>query len=218
LQYFLFPSYTLHSLLIIRFLQVTPTATAQVSTTIVLEETTSIEATVVSYTTVDTTTTDIVTSTVTCFAVPTSFYLVAEGAGVDGEYVVTSQQQNQIIDTFSTNIGEATQFAIISGNLYQGTYEANTDETSIATVFFDTPGTFSGVINLACSTPVPFAGALSCSEYDGDSIFQLCPDGITCGSGIEPCGGVSIGSTVDSRCQLIQFTAVPVVPAVPVCG
>jgi hypothetical protein len=195
-------------LLITGFLQVTPIATAQVSTTIVLQETTSIEATVASYTTVDTTTTDVLTSTVICSAVPTSFYLVAEGAGVSGEFVVTSQQQNQIIDTFSTDIGEATQFAIIGGNLYQGTYEANTDETAIATVFFDTPGTFSGIINLACSTPVPLAGLLSCSGYNGDSIFQLCPAGRTC-AGSEPCGGVSIGSTVDSRCQPIRFIAVP---------
>jgi hypothetical protein len=154
---------------------------------------------------------------VSCSVVPTSFYLVAEGAGVSGEYVVTSQQNDEIIDTFSTDVSEAAQFAIIGGNLFQGSYEANTDESdTVQTVYFDTPGTFSGITNLACSTASSFSGALSCMGWDGASLFQLCPAGIICAFG-EPCGGVSIGTSVDSRCQPIQFTAVPG-PGATVCS
>jgi hypothetical protein len=206
-KFILSPCYAFDSFLRITFFQTTPTATAQVSTTRTIDETTTSEATIVSY--ASTTTTDVIASTVTCSAVPTSFWLVAQGAGVDGQFVVTTQQHNEIIDTFSTNIGEATQFVIRDGNLYQGTYEANTDNTDIGTIFFDTPGSFVNVIYMTCSTISPFAGALSCSGYNGNSIFQLCPDGIYCQGGIEPCGGVSLGNAVDPRCQAIQFTAVP---------
>jgi hypothetical protein len=164
-------------------------------------------ATSVSYT--STTTINVIASTVTCSAVPTSFWLVAQGAGVDGQFVVTSGQADEIIDTFSTNIGEASQFVIRGGNLYQNSYEANTDNTDIGTIFFDPPGTFSNVAYLTCSTAFDFSGPLTCSGYNGNSIFQLCPDGIHCQGNIEPCGGVSLGNAVDSRCQAISFTAVP---------
>jgi len=171
-------------------------------------------ATSVSYAT--TTTINVIASTVTCSAVPTSFWLVAQGAGVDGQFVVTSGQADEIIDTFSTNIGEASQFVIRGGNLYQNIYEANTDNTDVGTIFFDAPGTFSAIAYLTCSTAFDFSGLLTCSGYNGNSIFQLCPDGIHCQGNIEPCGGVSLGNAVDSRCQAISFTAVPACnPVIP---
>jgi len=203
-------SYTLASLLIRSFVQTTPTTIAQVSTTATIDATTTSVATSVSY--ASTTTTDVIVSTVTCSAIPTSFWLVAQGAGVDGQFVATTGTQNEIIDTssFSTNIGEATQFFISGGNLWQNIYEANTDNTNIGTIFFDIPGSYGDVVYLTCSTAADLAGPLTCSGYNGNSIFQLCPDGITCaGSVEEPCGGVSLGNGVDPRCQAISFTAVP---------
>ncbi len=92
--------YTFGSLLMMSCVQTTPTATAQVYTTTTINGTTTSTATSISY--ASTTTTDVIASVVTLSAVPTSFWRVAHGDGVDGQYVVTTGQPDEIIDTFSS--------------------------------------------------------------------------------------------------------------------
>ncbi|KAF8859659.1 hypothetical protein BDZ45DRAFT_742232 [Acephala macrosclerotiorum] len=77
------------------------------------------------------------------------------------------------------NTPNAAVFSLDSnGNLFNG-YRANTDRFSPATIFFDTPGQFTGTTPLTCTIPAFASGALSCTGYTAAaSIFQLCPGGV----------------------------------------
>jgi hypothetical protein len=166
---------------------------------------------------VNTITTDsTISTTVTASAAVTdtcaSFVLEASGAGVTGQFIQLTDTEDETVQStsFTPEFLNAAQFTIDSSSrLFNGPYGANTDlYTGPAEVFFDTLGSFSDVIYLTCSTTGPFSGPLTCTGYSGATIFQLCPSGYRSGPANEPGSGLSIGTTLDSNCQAISFTAV----------
>jgi hypothetical protein len=201
---------------------VTPSATIQVTSTDISSVTTTVESTLVITNTVLTTlvstiTTDsTISTTVTVSAAVTetcaSFVLQASGAGVTGQFIQLPDTEDETVQStsFTPDILAAAQFTIDSSSrLFNGPYGANTDlYTGPAEVFFDPLGTFGAVIYLTCSTTGPFSGPLTCTEYSGATIFQLCPSGYVTGPVDEPASGLSIGTTLNSNCQAISFTAV----------
>jgi hypothetical protein len=154
-------------------------------------------------------TTVVITSTASATATGTAFALRAVGSTADGQYVSLNNQDNTIINAFTSDLSSAARFSIGTGGtlLSFGRYRANTDLFAPATIFFNTPGTFSGTINLTCN--VGATSTLTCTGFNGANQFQLCPDGCTTNS--EPCNGVSLAISPDVRCQQIGFVAVPVV-------
>ncbi|EPE24991.1 hypothetical protein GLAREA_11572 [Glarea lozoyensis ATCC 20868] len=155
------------------------------------------------------TSTVVVTSTAIATATGSAYALRAVGSTVDGQYVSMNNQEDGIIDAFTTDISSAARFNIGTGGklLSYGRYRANTDNFSPATIFFNSPGTFTGTTDLSCS--VGPTSTLTCTGFNGANQFQLCPSGCTTNS--EPCNGISLATSLDVRCQQIGFVAVPVV-------
>jgi hypothetical protein len=147
------------------------------------------------------------TATIAC---SNTFYLQAQGSSANAQYVVLPGSDDETITSFTSTINNAAIFSIDSnGYLFNGPYRANTDTFSPATIFFDLPGEFTGAPSVTCTLPGRASGSLSCTGYEpAANTFQLCPGG--CNTGGEPCGGLSLGTAVDSRCQAISFIAVPV--------
>lgn len=189
----------------------TTTTVAAPLTTSTLTSTITTTPTVYTAITITSTTTVSATATATC----SGFYLQAQNSTVNGQYVSLPGSDDEGITSFTAYMKTAALFTLgtngLSGNLFNGQFSANTDRFSPATIYFDTQGQFSGVTDLVCNLPGKSSGGLSCRGYtSGATIFQLCPEG--CFTGAEPCGGVAFGTTLDSRCQILEFTAIPVRP------
>lgn len=111
--------------------------------------------------------------------------------------------------SFTSSVSDAAIFTLTSaGGLLNNGYQANTDEVSPATVFFDGSGEFPGSPAIVCSLNQGVGGPLVCAEGDDATanIFQFCPGG--CETGPEPCSGVALGNTADSRCTVLTFDTV----------
>jgi len=172
-----------------------PTTVVPSTSTVTVTPTNTQNMTVTSTTTID------ATATVGC----NTYYLQAQGSSVDAQYVVLPGSDDETITQFTSNINGAAIFTLdSSGNLFNSQYRADTDPFSPATIYFDRPGDFSGAPALNCT----IAGALNCTGYTAAAtIFQLCP--ADCSTGGELCGGVALGTSVDSRCQSLSFNAIP---------
>jgi hypothetical protein len=201
----------------------TPSATSQVTQTVISSVTitttatsvvvNTITSTIGSSSTVDTTVSDTTTTTVAAAtATCTSFILQASGGGVDGQYISLPGTSDETVQYFTTDPSSAALFTINgNGNWVNSGYLANTDlyNAGPAEIFFDPVGTFSGITYLTCNTATAESGSFSCSGYGGAAMFQLCPSGCVNSQNFEPCSGLSIATNLDSRCQAISFTASP---------
>lgn len=181
------------------------TTVAAPTTTSISTSTITVTPTIVNSVTITQTTTVDATATATC----TSFYLRAQGSTAGSEYAVLPGTPDETITSFTSDANSAAVFNLDgSGNLLQNLLFANTDQFSPSTIFFDPAGTFSDSPQITCIVPSAAGGPLSCTGYTNSvTVFQLCPSGCTTAN--EPCGGVALGTGVDSRCQALSFNAVP---------
>jgi len=149
-------------------------------------------------------TTTVVTTATATACTGSSFYLQAQDSDVNGQYVVLPGTNDETITSFTADKSAAAVFNIDgSGRLLNNGLRANTDNNSPVTIFFDIPGSFAGTTDLTCTRD---GTSFNCVGYNAATMFQLCPQDCTANS--EICGGVSLGTTVDSRCQPISFSAV----------
>ncbi|KAL3428035.1 hypothetical protein PVAG01_01544 [Phlyctema vagabunda] len=146
------------------------------------------------------------TATVTATPIPTSFLLQAANAGIDGQYAETFKTNDtfdSLIISFDPFIGNASVFSIdADGHLLgpNGTV-GNQDPVDGSDLFYplylNPPSDFASNFTLPiCSLAA--TGLLSCSEADGRSTLQYCPDAEI----------IFLDSSVYENCTAIELYAV----------